>query len=64
VPSLQQNANYRNSTVNICMYISVLQHNIRLEHVMYRARIRNKQMKMKDNKSYITKNIRTVMEQY
>jgi hypothetical protein len=23
VPSLQQNANYRNSTVNICMYISV-----------------------------------------
>jgi hypothetical protein len=38
VPSLQQNANYRNSTVNICLYISVLQHNIRLEHVMYRAR--------------------------
>jgi hypothetical protein len=46
------------------MYISVLQHNIRLENVMYRARIKNKQMKMKDNKSYITKNIRTVMEQY
>jgi hypothetical protein len=35
VPSLQQNAIYRNSTVNICMYIIVLQHNIWLEHVMY-----------------------------
>jgi hypothetical protein len=46
------------------MYISVLQRNIKLEHVMYRARIKNKQMKMKDSKSYITKNIRTVMEQY
>jgi hypothetical protein len=44
VPSLQQNAIYRNSTVNICMYISVLQRNIWLEHVMYRARIKNKQM--------------------
>jgi hypothetical protein len=42
VPSQQQNAIYRNSTVNICMYISVLQHNIWLEHVMYRARIKNK----------------------
>jgi hypothetical protein len=44
VPSLQQNAIYRNNTLNICRYISVLQHNIWLEHVMYRARIKNKQM--------------------
>jgi hypothetical protein len=46
------------------MYISVLQHNIRLEHVMYRSRIKKQTNVDKDNKSYITKNIRTVMEQY